>query len=118
MTAMTIERPRASTSVQTVRNLNEEACWAAVSERRASARDLFVVGVKTTGIYCRPGCPSRMPKRQNVRFFATPDEAEAAGFRACKRCKPRDPARADVTLVQRICRDLEKNSGASPTLAA
>jgi AraC family transcriptional regulator of adaptative response/methylated-DNA-[protein]-cysteine methyltransferase len=58
-----------------------------------------------------------MPKRENVRFYVTPDEAESAGFRACKRCKPRDPARADVTLVQKICRDLERANGASLTLA-
>jgi AraC family transcriptional regulator of adaptative response/methylated-DNA-[protein]-cysteine methyltransferase len=117
MTAMTIERPRAAESASRgpARKLNEAACWEVISNRRASARDVFVVAVRTTKIYCRPGCPSRMPKRENVRFYVTPDEAEAAGFRACKRCKPRDPARAEITLVQRICRDLEK--GASLTLA-
>lgn len=118
MTAMTIERPRAAIPqpARPARKLNEDACWDVISNRRSSARDLFVVAVRTTKIYCRPGCPSRMPKRENVRFYVTPDEAEAAGFRACKRCKPRDPARAEITLVQKICRDLEK--GAPLTLAA
>jgi AraC family transcriptional regulator of adaptative response/methylated-DNA-[protein]-cysteine methyltransferase len=59
-----------------------------------------------------------MPKRENVRFFVTPDEAEAAGFRACKRCKPREPVRSDVTLVQRICRKLDSVDGPAPTLDA
>jgi len=117
MTAMAIaERPTAATPRN--RQLNEDACWQAVLDRREASRGLFVVGVRTTGIYCRPGCPSRMPLRKNVRFFATPDEAERAGFRACKRCKPRDPARADVTLVQRICRELERSGERAPTLDA
>src|SRR5262249_15801240 len=55
----------------------------------------FVIAVKTTGIYCRVGCPARRPLRRNVVFFDTPDDAERAGFRACKRGKPREP-RVDV----------------------
>lgn len=61
--------------------------WAAVVRRDPAADGVFYVAVKTTGIYCRPVCPSR-PLRKNVSFHATPVEAEAAGFRACKRCKP------------------------------
>src|SRR5262245_44863817 len=122
MTAIAMVKPQvreveaAREAPRPARKLNEDACWQATQERRQSARDLFIIAVRTTRIYCRPGCPSRMPKRENVRFFVTPDEAEAAGFRACKRCKPRDPARADVMLVQRIARDLERAS-ATPTLA-
>jgi AraC family transcriptional regulator of adaptative response/methylated-DNA-[protein]-cysteine methyltransferase len=96
--------------------LNEDACWQAVVERRGTGDGLFFVAVRTTGIYCRPGCPSRTPKRENVRFFASVDEAEAAGFRACKRCKPREPVRNDIALVQRICRLLDA-ADAPPTLA-
>jgi AraC family transcriptional regulator of adaptative response/methylated-DNA-[protein]-cysteine methyltransferase len=58
-----------------------------------------------------------MPKRENVDFFRTPDEAEAAGFRACKRCKPRDPVRSDITMVQRVCRIIDA-SEREPTLEA
>ncbi len=119
MTAMTVARPtQPRPAEKPARTLNEDACWEACLDRRQSARDLFIIAVRTTRVYCRPGCPSRMPKRENVRFYITPDEAEEAGFRACKRCKPRDPARADVTLVQKICRDLEGSGGPPLTLAA
>lgn len=67
---------------------NDEARWAAVSGRDRGADGAFVYGVLTTGVYCRPGCASRAPLRANVRFFGTPDEAEAAGLRPCKRCEP------------------------------
>ncbi len=63
-------------------------------ERRDAAFDgRFVFAVKTTGIYCRPSCPSRRPKPENVVLFSTPVEAEAAGFRPCLRCKPTTPPR-------------------------
>lgn len=74
-----------------------EAAWRAVLARDKRSDGLFVIAVITTGIYCRPSCPARRPRRQNVRIFADPSAAEAAGFRACKRCRPRearpDPAR-------------------------
>ena len=63
--------------------------WAAVAGRDPRFDGKFVYGVRTSGIYCRPVCPSRLPNRQNVTFYATCDEAEQAGFRACKRCRPR-----------------------------
>src|SRR5262245_35478431 len=62
--------------------------WAAFVARDASRDGQFYVAVETTGIYCRPSCPARRPKRANVRFHETAAEAEAAGFRPCKRCKP------------------------------
>jgi AraC family transcriptional regulator, regulatory protein of adaptative response / methylated-DNA-[protein]-cysteine methyltransferase len=67
--------------------LDADACWQAVVERRPGTLP-FVYAVTTTGIYCRPGCSSRLPNRANVRFFAEPKAAERAGFRACKRCRP------------------------------
>ena len=70
--------------------LDDEARWQAVCDRDADASQAFVYGVATTGIYCRPGCPSRRPKRENVRFFDDWRTAESAGFRPCKRCQPRD----------------------------
>jgi AraC family transcriptional regulator of adaptative response/methylated-DNA-[protein]-cysteine methyltransferase len=63
-----------------------EAAWRAVCARDRSAR--FVYAVTTTGVYCRPGCSSRLPRRENTRFFPTADAAAAAGFRPCLRCKP------------------------------
>ena len=63
--------------------------WQQVLARDTGADGRFVYAVKSTGVYCRPSCPSRRPERKNVSFFATPDAAEAAGFRACLRCEPR-----------------------------
>jgi AraC family transcriptional regulator, regulatory protein of adaptative response / DNA-3-methyladenine glycosylase II len=68
--------------------LDPERCYRAVAERDASFDGRFVTAVRTTGIYCRPGCPARTPLRRNVSFYATADEAREAGFRACKRCRP------------------------------
>lgn len=72
----------------------DDARWAAFARRDRAADGRFVCAVRTTGIYCRPSCPGR-PKRENVRFFASNAAAEAAGFRACKRCRPERQA---VTL--------------------
>ena len=69
-------------------SLRDDAAWNAVQHRDASLAGRFVFGVTTTGIYCRPGCPSPRPRRDNVRFFETTDAARAAGFRACRRCHP------------------------------
>lgn len=66
----------------------DENRWQAVLARDRGADGLFWYGVVTTGIYCRPHCPSRPAKRQNLRFFATPEEARAAGLRPCRRCDP------------------------------
>lgn len=62
--------------------------WRALASRDFTGIEPFLLGVITTGIYCRSGCPSRTPLRRNVRFFATRMEAERAGFRACRRCRP------------------------------
>lgn len=78
-----------------------ERFWEAVSRRDRTFDGAFVTAVLTTGIYCRPSCPARHPKRENVTFYSCPDEAEQHGFRACKRCHPRQ-ATADpqVQLVR------------------
>lgn len=73
----------------------DDARWAIVERRDAKHEGEFVFGVASTGIYCRPGCAARTPRRENVAFFDTPERAEAAGFRACKRCKPR-ASRSDI----------------------
>ncbi|PZF86482.1 DNA-3-methyladenine glycosylase 2 family protein [Jiangella anatolica] len=68
--------------------LDEEACYRAVQGRDARFDGVFYIGVTSTGIYCRPSCPAMTPKRQNVRFYRTAAEANTAGFRACRRCRP------------------------------
>jgi AraC family transcriptional regulator of adaptative response/methylated-DNA-[protein]-cysteine methyltransferase len=66
----------------------DDARWAAITARDARRDGSFVYSVVTTGVYCRPSCAAR-PKRENVRLHATWADAEAAGFRPCRRCKPR-----------------------------
>ena len=97
---------------------NGEARWQAVTSRDASADGTFVYAVKTTGVYCRPSCGARPPLRQNVRYFDTADDAEHAGFRACKRCKPKLLGESDLVAekVAAACRQIETGE-AAPTLA-
>src|SRR3954465_3700728 len=83
--------------------MDDEACWQAVVDRDRLQDGKFVTAVHTTGIYCRPSCPARSPHRQNVAFYRTPAEAEAAGFRACKRCSPNTQA-FEADLAEQICR--------------
>jgi AraC family transcriptional regulator of adaptative response/methylated-DNA-[protein]-cysteine methyltransferase len=87
----------------------DDARWAAVSRRDAGADGRFVYAVRTTGIYCRPSCGSRLPRRENVAFHADASSAERAGFRPCKRCNPDGAsiAQRQAALVERACRRLE-----------
>jgi AraC family transcriptional regulator, regulatory protein of adaptative response / methylated-DNA-[protein]-cysteine methyltransferase len=84
--------------------------WAAVLQRDASFDGKFVYGVRTTGIYCRPSCPSRRPDPRNVRIFADAAEAEAEGFRSCLRCSPGVAAAVprEIVLVTKACRYIER----------
>src|SRR3954463_15757317 len=68
--------------------LDSDRCWQAVESGDPRFDGWVYCGVTSTGIYCRPSCPARTPKRSNVRFFPTAAAAQAAGFRACKRCRP------------------------------
>jgi AraC family transcriptional regulator, regulatory protein of adaptative response / methylated-DNA-[protein]-cysteine methyltransferase len=85
--------------------------WRCVVARDASADGAFVYAVKTTGVYCRPSCPSRGAKPQNVSFYASPVEAETAGFRACLRCNPNGQSSAEVNaaIVVEACRLIEES---------
>ncbi|RMZ66788.1 hypothetical protein GMOD_00002157 [Pyrenophora seminiperda CCB06] len=67
----------------------DSARWRALTVRDVNADGHFIYSVKSTNIYCRPTCPARLARRANVSFYSTPFEAEAAGFRACNRCKPK-----------------------------
>ncbi|MBV9265457.1 MAG: hypothetical protein JO061_04735, partial [Acidobacteriaceae bacterium] len=68
----------------------EQIFWEAVRNRDTSMDGRFVYAVTSTGIFCRPGCPSRRPRRDRVRFFPDPESARHAGFEPCRRCKPLD----------------------------
>src|ERR1700756_2012074 len=88
----------------------QAAWWRAVQERDSSRDGQFVFAVSSTGIYCRPSCPSRRPRRENVAFFRRPDEAEKAGYRACLRCRPRAiGGNAQIEMVKAICRYIEQH---------
>jgi AraC family transcriptional regulator of adaptative response/methylated-DNA-[protein]-cysteine methyltransferase len=83
--------------------------WAAVCARDHAADGAFYYSVRSTGVYCRPSCPSRAPRRANVAFHASCLEAEAAGFRPCLRCRPTEPPLAErqAAAVARACRLIE-----------
>lgn len=98
--------------------MQEEQYWEAVQTRDASVDGTFVYAVRSTGIYCNPSCPSRRPKRQQVVFFAQPEAAEEAGFRACRRCYPDEISlqETQVAVVQQACRYIETHLHEALTL--
>jgi AraC family transcriptional regulator of adaptative response/methylated-DNA-[protein]-cysteine methyltransferase len=91
-----------------------EARWAAVRARDRQADDSFVYAVRTTGVYCRPSCGARPARPENVSFHDTAADAQRAGFRACRRCKPEEPSLAaqQAAIVARLCRRLETDEQA------
>ena len=93
--------------------------WAAVIGRSRRADGHFVYSVSTTGVYCRPSCASRRARREHVRFHATCADAERAGFRPCKRCRPTEPSLAErrLAVVANACRVIER-ARTAPSLAA
>jgi AraC family transcriptional regulator of adaptative response/methylated-DNA-[protein]-cysteine methyltransferase len=86
---------------------DDHARWEAVRHRDRAADGRFFYAVLTTAVYCRPACGSRLPRRENVRFFASAAAAERAGFRACKRCRPDRAQRRDMEAVAAACRRIE-----------
>lgn len=109
---MTINPSRAARAAQT---LNDPR-WPEVLARDPRADGRFYFAVATTGVFCRPSCKARPPRPENVRFFTTAKAATAAGFRACKRCKPLVPSQRDAR-VARACRIIEERED-TPPLAA
>jgi len=85
-----------------------DRAWQMVETRKPVADMLFVYAVRTTGIYCRPSCPSRRPLRSSVEFFATGELAERAGYRACKRCAPGE-AHPQAHMLTEACDYIERN---------
>ncbi len=116
MNAMSTERMHASSSIEPIQN---DPRWKAVVAREREADGTFYYSVKTTGVYCRPSCGARLPNPENVGFHLTRDDAERAGFRPCKRCKPGEPPLAEryAATVADVCRAIE-GSDSMPSLAA
>src|SRR5262245_34963391 len=99
--------------IQTMRSSgnNNDVFWHAVETKDSRFNGTFFFGVNTTGIYCKPSCAARTPKRQNVVFFDTTKTAEKQGFRACQRCKPGSVTEKDpqVEMVLKVCQLVEDN---------
>jgi AraC family transcriptional regulator of adaptative response/methylated-DNA-[protein]-cysteine methyltransferase len=100
-------------------NLHNEQQWQAVISKDARFDGQFVFAVTSTGVYCRPSCPSRRAHRERVKFYDLPEAAEQAGFRACLRCQPQRARVHDpqIELVQRVCRLLNSSDGETVGLA-
>jgi AraC family transcriptional regulator of adaptative response/methylated-DNA-[protein]-cysteine methyltransferase len=96
---------------------NQAEYWQAVLARDARHDGNFVFAVSSTGVYCRPSCPARRPRRQNVTFFRKPDEAERAGYRACLRCRPKAVVNGTLEIVKAMCRYIESHLDEPLTLA-
>jgi AraC family transcriptional regulator, regulatory protein of adaptative response / methylated-DNA-[protein]-cysteine methyltransferase len=106
----TMPSPKPITPSEPRTSAADETRWHAVTARDAAYDGKFVFAVSSTGVYCRPSCPARRPRRENVAFFSHPDQAERAGYRACLRCRPRalsGDSHADT--VKAICRFIEQH---------
>jgi AraC family transcriptional regulator of adaptative response/methylated-DNA-[protein]-cysteine methyltransferase len=88
---------------------HDDSRWKAVITRDGALDGEFVFAVSSTGVYCRPSCPARRPRRENVQFFLRPEQAEQAGYRACLRCRPKSVnGNTDADGVKAICRFIEQ----------
>jgi AraC family transcriptional regulator, regulatory protein of adaptative response / methylated-DNA-[protein]-cysteine methyltransferase len=98
--------------------ITEDSRWQAVLGRDGASDGKFVFAVSSTGVYCRPSCPSRRPRRENVTFFGRPQDAESAGFRACLRCRPKAlSGNPRQEMVKAVCRYIEQHLDEPVTLA-
>jgi AraC family transcriptional regulator, regulatory protein of adaptative response / methylated-DNA-[protein]-cysteine methyltransferase len=97
----------------------EHIRWQLVQTRDSTYDGLFYYGVSSTGVFCKPSCPSRRPRREAVVFFESCEDAEAAGYRACLRCDPRntEALRPEAHMVEKACRAIEASNGSAPTLS-
>jgi AraC family transcriptional regulator, regulatory protein of adaptative response / methylated-DNA-[protein]-cysteine methyltransferase len=100
---------------KTSTNFQQTEYWQAVMSKDARFDGVFVYAVRSTGVFCRPHCPARLPRRENVEFFASTINAAQAGFRPCLRCTPLNQD-AHAKLVQQVCRFIEANSAEAVTL--
>ncbi len=99
--------------------MTDEQCWQAVLDRDTGRDGNFVYAVRSTGIFCKPSCPSRRAGRDQVSFYALAEAAVRAGYRPCKRCRPErdEAAHPHSATVQRICRIIEESDEVVPTLS-
>lgn len=98
--------------------MTEDSRWQSVLARDSGSDGKFVFAVSSTGVFCRPSCPSRRPRRENVTFFRRPQEAENAGFRACLRCRPKAlSGNPRQETVKAVCRYIEQHLDEPVTLA-
>ena len=104
-----VERPPAIQYHTNMQMPNENTMYQALVRRDSSYDGIFLVAVKTTGIFCRPTCPARKPQRVNVEFFATAQQALLAGYRPCKRCTPMDLHRRPPTWVRSILEQVDSD---------
>ena len=102
-------------SMSSVSRLDPDTAWAAFMRRDRSWDGRVIGAVHTTGIYCKPSCPARRPKRENVTFYSSAGEARAAGFRACMRCKPDEVGRDREAIAQAV--KLIEQAEEAPNLA-
>ena len=97
--------------------INQNQCWDAVVARDPSKDGKFVFAVSSTGVYCRPSCPAKRPRRTNVEFYRQPSDAEKAGYRACLRCRPKAGSGSKQSeLTKAICRYIEQHLDENVTL--
>jgi AraC family transcriptional regulator of adaptative response/methylated-DNA-[protein]-cysteine methyltransferase len=96
---------------------NQSLYWQAVLARDASQDGNFVFAVSSTGVYCRPSCAARRPRRENVTFFREPALAEKAGYRACLRCRPKAAGNGTTEMVKSMCCYIEQHLDEPLTLA-
>lgn len=103
---------------QELQAANEEDYWQGVLAKDASFDGIFVYAVRSTGIYCRPSCCARRPRREQVLFFPLPEAAQQAGFRPCKRCSPQDTTTRNphAELIERVCHYIERHLESPLTL--
>ncbi len=97
---------------------NDDRKWQAVLDRDSTQDGGFVFAVSSTGVYCRPSCPAKRPRRENVQFFATTVAAEQAGYRACLRCRPlASEGDSHAKMIKAVCRYIERHLDEPVTLA-
>ena len=97
--------------------LADDEKWDAVVARDDSYDGEFVFAVRSTGIYCKPSCPAKHARREQVLFLSSPDEAEQSGFRPCKRCRPLEAHSSRTRLVDNVCKYIDSNLGQKLTLS-
>src|SRR5450755_3829193 len=113
----TMPSPKSDPATEGRASAADERRWNAVCARDAAHDGEFVFAVSSTGVYCRPSCAARRPRRENVQFFTRPDQAEQAGYRACLRCRPKTvPGSAESEGVKAICRFIEQHLDEPVTL--